>query len=177
MRQVVLCVETTGGEPWEGHRVVEIGAVEIVARRRMGARYHVYINPERAIDDGAFEVHGLTESFLAGKPTFAEIADGFLAFVAQAELVIHNAPFDIFSINYELSLLSDRSRQRIDVRTVTDTLVIAQQKHPWQDNSIWQLCHRYGIDALKIQFDSLPWGLVRAESLAQVYLALMGREG
>ena len=172
MRQVVLDMETTGLEPEQGHRVVEVGAVEIIDRRLTGKRIQLYIDPQRDIDDAAYEVHGLTAAFLADKPTFAHVADQFLSFVKDAEVIIHNAPFDISFIDYELSLL-DRApaKSLAELCTVTDSLTLARRKHPGQKNSLDALCNRYGVDNSARE---LHGALLDAEILADVYLAMTG---
>jgi DNA polymerase-3 subunit epsilon len=171
MRQIVLDTETTGLEPELGHRIIEIGAVELVDRRLTGREYHVYINPEREIEDGALEVHGLTREFLSDKPRFGEIADDLLAFLEGGELVIHNAPFDLGFLDYEFSLL-DREGQ-IFSRTVEvlDTLELARDLHPGQRNNLDALCRRYDIDNSN---RTLHGALLDAGILADVYLAMTG---
>ncbi len=169
MRQVVLDTETTGLEPEQGHRIIEIGCVELVNRRLTGRHYHQYINPEREIDQGAMEVHGITNEFLTDKPVFATIANDFLQFVQGAELVIHNAPFDIGFINSELRRLRRPPVEQIC--GVLDSLVLARQKHPGQRNSLDALCKRYGVD--NSQRD-LHGALLDAEILADVYLTMTG---
>ena len=173
MRQVVLDTETTGLEPEQGHRVIEVGAVEILDRRPTGERLQLYINPHREIDDAAFEIHGLDSEFLADKPPFADVAARFLDFVKDAEVVIHNAPFDVTFIDYELSLLEDRSdtQHLADVCQVTDSLALARRKHPGQKNSLDALCRRYDIDNSARE---LHGALLDAEILADVYLAMTG---
>ena len=172
MRQVVLDTETTGLEPEQGHRVIEVGAVELVDRRLTGHRLQLYIDPQRDIDDAAFEIHGLDAAFLADKPKFAEVAEQFLGFVDGADLVIHNAPFDISFIDYELSLLDGGNTPRIgDICAVTDSLALARSKHPGQKNSLDALCRRYGVDNSARE---LHGALLDAEILADVYLAMTG---
>ena len=172
MRQVVLDTETTGLEPEQGHRVIELGAVEIVDRRLTGKRLQLYVHPQRDIDDAAFEVHGLDAGFLADKPKFAEVADEFLNFIADADLVIHNAPFDISFIDYELSLLGGERKTCVDALcSVTDSLALARRKHPGQKNSLDALCRRYGVDNSARE---LHGALLDAEILADVYLAMTG---
>ena len=173
MRQVVLDTETTGLEPEQGgHRVIELGAVEIIDRKITGGRFHEYIDPQREIDDAAFDVHGLDAESLAGKPKFAEIADAFLAFVDDAEVIIHNAPFDLAFIDYELSLL-DRpgATKLVDICTVTDSLALARRKHPGQKNGLDALCRRYEVDNSARE---LHGALLDAEILADVYLRMTG---
>jgi len=169
LRQIVLDTETTGLETTEGHRIIEIGAVELIDRRVTGNYYHCYINPEREVDQGALEVHGITNEFLANKPTFAEEVDRFLAFIKGAELVIHNANFDVGFINHELSMLRDYGCLEDYVTGIVDTLAVARKKHPGQRNSLDALCRRYGIDNSARQ---LHGALLDAEILADVYLAM-----
>lgn len=173
MRQVVLDTETTGLEPEHGgHRVIEVGAVEIVDRKITGRRLQLYMNPQRDIDDAAFDVHGLDADFLAGKPKFAEVADEFLAFVEDAEVIIHNAPFDLAFIDYELSLLERPGANKlVDVCTVTDSLAMARHKHPGQKNGLDALCRRYEVDNSARE---LHGALLDAEILADVYLRMTG---
>ncbi|HEY5775849.1 MAG TPA: DNA polymerase III subunit epsilon, partial [Xanthomonadales bacterium] len=129
MRQIVLDTETTGLDPRQGHRIIEIGALELVDRQLTGKQFHVYINPEREIEQGALEVHGITEEFLRDKPLFAEISDEFMAFAEGAELVIHNAPFDVGFIDNELSLSGHRHASIAEIATVLDTLELARDLH------------------------------------------------
>ncbi len=171
MRQIVLDTETTGLETSQGHRIIEIGCVELVNRRLTGQHYHQYINPEREIDQGAIEVHGITNEFLADKPLFAQVAPDFLEFVEGAELVIHNAPFDVGFINAELERLAAGTRKIGSVCSVVDTLVLARKKHPGQRNNLDALCARYMVD--NSQRD-LHGALLDAEILADVYLAMTG---
>lgn len=171
MRQVVLDTETTGLEPEKGHRVVEVGAVEIVDRQVTGNRIQFYIDPEREIDDAAYDVHGLDQAFLADKPKFREVARDFLDFVSEAEVIMHNAPFDVSFINYELSLLEASTGALAEVCTVTDSLALARRKHPGQKNSLDALCRRYRVDNSKRE---LHGALLDAEILADVYLAMTG---
>lgn len=171
MRQVVLDTETTGLSPEDGHRVIEIGCIEVVNRRITRNRFHVYVNPEREVDAGALEVHGISNEFLADKPRFAEVADDFLVFVGGAELIIHNAAFDTGFLNHELRLLGPE-RESLDAYcTVLDTLALARKKHPGQRNSLDALCKRYGIDNSR---RDLHGALLDAEILADVYLAMTG---
>lgn len=170
-RLVVLDTETTGLNPQEGHRIIEIGCVELVNRRLTGKRFHTYINPERIIDDGAIEVHGITNQFLEDKPSFADIVKDFIAFIQGAELVIHNAPFDVGFINYEFSRLNNQARTVADYSKVFDTLTYARKKHPGQRNSLDALCKRYGIDN---SHRDLHGALLDAEILADVFLLMTG---
>lgn len=170
MRQVVLDTETTGLDPKQGHRIIEIGCVELLDRKLTGRHYQCYINPEREVDAGAMEVHGISNQFLADKPKFTQIAADFLNFVNGAELIIHNAPFDIGFIDYELSLLVDSSIRNIEQTcSVLDSLVLARAKHPGQRNSLDALCKRYDVD--NTQRD-LHGALLDSEILADVYLAM-----
>lgn len=171
MRQLVLDTETTGLEPELGHRVIEIGCVEIVGRRLTGHSFHTYINPERDIDEGAIEVHGLTREKLATEPRFAEVVDGFLNFVRGAEVIIHNAPFDIGFLDYELSLLPEPPGGMAQLCEITDSLTLARRRHPGQRNSLDALCRRYDIDNSQ---RTLHGALLDAEILAEVYLAMTG---
>ena len=146
MRQLVLDTETTGLEVGLGHRVIEIGCVELVNRRLTGRNFHKYINPEREIDDGAQEVHGITQDFLADKPCFKDIWEEFWEFLQGDELIIHNAPFDIGFLNHECGLLGLGLPPIEDQNSVIDSLVLAREKHPGQRNSLDALCRRYSID-------------------------------
>lgn len=171
MRQIVLDTETTGIDPASGHRLIEIGCVELVNRKLTGNTYHQYINPQRVVEDEAIQVHGITNEFLADKPVFANIVDDFIAFVRGAELVIHNAPFDIGFINHELKRDGSRYGRIDDICGVVDTLVMARQKHPGQRNSLDALCKRYGIDN---SHRLLHGALLDSEILADVYLLMTG---
>lgn len=170
MRQVVLDTETTGLAIDEGHRILELGCVEVVDRKLTRRRFHRYINPQRDIEEGALAVHGITADFLADKPTFAEIWAEFLEFVRDAELVIHNAEFDIGFLNFEMRQMSLRTTI-LDYCSVTDSLEIARNKHPGQKNSLDALCKRYNVD--NSQRD-LHGALLDAEILADVYLLMTG---
>ena len=169
-RQVVLDTETTGLETSQDHRIIEIGCVELVNRRLTGRHYHQYINPEREIDQGAMEVHGITNEYLVDKPVFPTISAEFLEFIRGAELVIHNAPFDVGFINHELAKL-DNFEPVANHCSVIDTLVMARQRHPGQKNNLNALCKRYGVD--NSQRD-LHGALLDAEILADVYLLMTG---
>ena len=171
MRQVVLGTETTGLEVEKGHRVIEIGCVEIIGRKLTRRHYHQYINPEREIDDGAFEVHGITHQFLLDKPKFKEVWRGFLEFVEGSELVIHNAAFDIAFLNYEMKLMGGTSGLLTDYCSVTDSLELARHKHPGQKNNLDALCKRYSVDNSQRE---LHGALLDAEILADVYLLMTG---
>ena len=171
MRQVVLDTETTGLEPSQGHRIIEIGCVELENRRLTGNVYHQYIQPEREIDPAAVEVHGISNEFLQDKPVFRDIVEEFIAFVKGAELIIHNAPFDVGFLNHELQLLGGRHEPIDTLCTVLDTLVLARQMHPGQRNSLDALCKRYEVD--NTQRDK-HGALLDARILAEVYLAMTG---
>jgi DNA polymerase III subunit epsilon len=171
MRQIVLDTETTGLEPAEGHRVIEIGCVELDNRRFTGRTFHQYIQPDRPIDDGAVEVHGITNDFLADKPRFTEVVEDFLEFVRGAELVIHNAPFDMGFLNHELRLLGGGYSLLDAYCSVLDTLALARRLHPGQKNSLDALCKRYAVDNSRRE---LHGALLDAEILADVYLAMTG---
>lgn len=170
MRQIILDTETTGLETSDGHRIIEIGCVELIDRRPSRRHFHQYINPERPIDDGAMEVHGISNEFLSDKPRFAEVVDELLEFLAGAELIIHNAPFDIGFLDYELSLLG-RGDSVGDHCAVLDTLEVARDLHPGQRNSLDALCKRYDVDNSS---RTLHGALLDAEILADVYLAMTG---
>ena len=146
MRQIVLDTETTGIDPNDGHRIIEIGCVELVGRKLTGRHFHRYINPEREVEAGAIEVHGITNEMLADKPLFSAVAEEFLDFVRGAELVIHNAPFDVGFLDMELARLPGRQPKLAEICGVVDTLVMARQKHPGQRNSLDALCQRYYVD-------------------------------
>ena len=169
LRQIILDTETTGLDPQSGHRIIEIGCVEVINRRLTGTTFHRYINPERPIDRGAEEVHGLTSEFLQDKPKFVEIIDEFLAFIEGAELVIHNAPFDTGFLNAEFKLLKRRLKNLEEYCQITDTLAMARKMHPGQRNSLDALCKRYGIDNAG---RDLHGGLLDANLLALTYLAM-----
>ncbi len=171
MRQIVLDTETTGLEPSKGHRIIEIGCVEIVNRRITENTYHQYIQPDREIDEGAFEVHGISTEFLSDKPRFEDIVEDFMAFVNGAELVIHNAPFDVGFIDHELDKLDPVWGKVADHCTITDSLVMARKKHPGQKNNLDALCKRYEVNNSKRE---LHGALLDAELLAEVYLLMTG---
>lgn len=171
MRQVVLDTETTGLEPNMGHRVIEIGAVELQNRKLTGRHFHEYVNPEREIDDGALEVHGITTEFLADKPTFDRVAEPLIEFLKGAELIIHNAVFDVSFLDYELGLLPGEWPQIGHLCEVTDSLAIARKKHPGQKNNLDALCRRYMVDNSQRE---LHGALLDAEILADVYLLMTG---
>ena len=171
LRQVVLDTETTGIEPELGHRIIEIGCVELVNRRLTGRVYHEYLQPDREIDQGAFEVHGISNEFLADKPRFNDVADGFLEFIDGAELVIHNAAFDVGFLDAELARIPGKPKIK-DVchgGEATDSLLLARKKRPGQRNSLDALCKVYGIDNSNRE---LHGALLDARLLAEVYLAM-----
>jgi DNA polymerase-3 subunit epsilon len=171
MRQIILDTETTGLVAEQGHRIIEIGCVELVNRKLTGKHYHQYINPQREIDAGALTVHGITNEFLQDKPTFEFIVSSFIDFVTGAELIIHNAPFDVGFINAELSLLKKSWRSILEYCRVLDSLVLAKQLHVGQRNSLDALCKRYSIDNSQRE---LHGALLDAHLLARVYLAMTG---
>lgn len=170
-RMIVLDTETTGIDPSQGHRIIEIGCVEVVDRKLTGNHYHVYINPKRSVDEGAYAVHGLSNEFLSDKSVFAQIADKFLAFIRGAELVIHNAPFDVGFINHEFNLLPKLFDNVETYCQITDSLVYARKKHIGQKNSLDVLCRRYDVDNSGRTFHG---ALLDAELLADVYLRMTG---
>jgi len=171
MRQIVLDTETTGLEPSAGHRIIEIGCVELVDRRLTRNNFHQYLQPDREIDQGAVEVHGITNEFLSDKPRFGDIAEDFLGYVRGAELVIHNAPFDVGFLDHELSQWAKDSLRIEALCRVTDTLAMARSLHPGQRNSLDALCKRYAVDNSR---RDLHGALLDAEILADVYLAMTG---
>lgn len=171
MRQIVLDTETTGLETSQDHRIIEIGCVEMVNRKLTGRHYHQYVNPQRKVDEGAMEVHGITDQFLEDKPTYDAIAAEFMAFVDGADLIIHNAPFDIGFIKHETAKLLGRVKSIETDCKIIDTLALARQKHPGQKNNLNALCKRYGVD--NSQRD-LHGALLDAEILADVYLLMTG---
>lgn len=171
MRQVVLDTETTGLEPELGHRIIEVGGVELMNRRLTGRRLHYYLQPDREIDEGALEVHGITREFLQDKPRFADVHSDILAFVSGAEVIIHNAPFDVAFLNHELARLGDPDLRIENRCRILDSLALARQLHPGQRNGLDALCKRYRIDNSARQ---LHGALLDAEILADVYLAMTG---
>jgi DNA polymerase-3 subunit epsilon len=170
-RQVVLDTETTGLSTVDDHRIIEIGCVELVNRKLTGETFHQYINPERDIDAGAMEVHGITNEALADKPKFAEIVDDFMRFVDGAELIIHNAAFDVGFLNHELNKIPSEERKITAICTILDTLKLARDKHPGQKNNLDALCRRYEVDNSNRE---LHGALLDSEILADVYLAMTG---
>ncbi len=170
-RKIVLDTETTGLEPASGHRIIEIGCVEVINRRITGSNYHVYLNPDREIDQGAIEVHGISNEFLEDKPHFADVVDDFISFIKGSELIIHNAPFDIGFINAELARIDSPHGKVTDFCEVLDTLVMARQMHPGQKNNLDALRKRYGINN---EHRELHGALLDSEILADVYLTMTG---
>ena len=172
MRSVVLDTETTGMPVTDGHRIIEIGCVELMGRRLTGRHFHVYLQPDRESDEGAIAVHGITNEFLADKPRFREVADEFFEFIKDAQLIIHNAAFDIGFINNEFALLGQQARADITEHcSVLDTLLMARERHPGQRNNLDALCKRYGVDNSGRE---LHGALLDAEILADVYLTMTG---
>ncbi len=171
MRQIVLDTETTGLSTAQGHRVIEIGCVELVNRRLTGREFHRFLNPDRDIDEGAEAVHGISRADLETAPRFHEVVDEFLEFVKDAQLVIHNAPFDIGFIEHELKIMEHPQPSIEDHATVLDTLGLARELHPGQRNSLDALCKRYEVDASK---RDVHGALIDSELLANVYLAMTG---
>ena len=168
MRQIVLDTETTG--IGEGHRIIEIGCIELVNRKFTGRQYHQYVNPNRLVDPEAMEVHGITDEFLLDKPDFSQVANEFIEFISGGQLVIHNAPFDVGFMDREFGALSGYPKTS-DICTVLDTLVLARKMHPGQRNSLDALCRRYGIDN---SHRELHGALLDSEILADVYLLMTG---
>lgn len=171
MREVVLDTETTGIEVRQGHRIIEIGCVELIDRKLTGRHFHVYINPQREVEEGAFAVHGISDEFLSDKALFSAVADDFMEFISGSQLVIHNAPFDVGFIDTELARLGGGHGRVADHCSVVDTLVLARGRHPGQRNSLDALCKRYGVD--NSQRD-LHGALLDAEILADLYLIMTG---
>jgi DNA polymerase III subunit epsilon len=174
MRQVVLDTETTGLEPELDHRVIEIGCVELINRRATGRTFHRYLNPEREIEDGALAVHGISRSELDGQPRFAEIVTELVGFLEGAELVIHNAAFDVAFLDAELKRVPGEARQLAGICRILDTLALARELHPGQRNSLDALCKRYDVDNSARE---LHGALLDARILADVYLAMTGGQG
>lgn len=171
MRQIVLDTETTGIDPKQGHRIIEIGCVELVNRKLTGNTYHVYINPMREVEQEAVEVHGITNEFLKDKPLFKDIVNDFIAFIKGAELVIHNAPFDVGFMDHEFKLASASLPKTDDICTVLDTLVLARRMRPGQKNSLDALCRFYNVDNSHRTYHG---ALLDSEILADVYLYMTG---
>lgn len=170
-RQIVLDTETTGLEPSQGHRIIEIGCVELINRRLTGNNYHQYLQPDREIDEGALQVHGISNEFLKDKPRFTDVVDDLMSYLMGAELVIHNAPFDVGFLDHELKLVGNGHGVIADHCTVIDTLVMARKMHPGQKNNLDALCKRYDVN--NTQRD-LHGALLDAEILSEVYLRMTG---
>lgn len=170
-RQIILDTETTGLSPDQGHRLIEIGCIEMINRRVTQNRFHAYVNPRRAIDAGAVKVHGITEAFLKDKPTFDQIADDLFSFLTGAELIIHNAPFDLGFINAEFARINSARTPITQFCSVIDTLVMARREHPGQQNTLDALCRRYGVNN---KHRDLHGALIDAALLAEVYLQMTG---
>lgn len=173
MRQIVLDTETTGLEVGKGHRIIEIGCIELAERRATGRTFHRYLNPQRRIDEGALAVHGIDNDFLSDKPSFADVAGEFLEFIAGAELVIHNASFDVGFLDAELALAGLQGNL-VDRATVLDTLALAREKYPGQKNNLDALCRRLNIDNRQ---RNLHGAMLDAQLLCEVYLAMTGGQG
>ncbi|MCY7293922.1 DNA polymerase III subunit epsilon [Alteromonas sp. a30] len=172
MRQIVLDTETTGIDPKQGHRIIEIGCVEVINRKLTGNHFHQYINPQREIEQEAIEVHGITNERLANEPVFDEVVESFIDFISGAQLVIHNAPFDVGFMDHEFTKSRKASVKKTDqICTVLDTLTLARQMHPGQKNNLDALCKRYGVDNSARE---LHGALLDAEILADVYLMMTG---
>jgi DNA polymerase-3 subunit epsilon len=171
MRQVVLDTETTGLEPEQGHRIIEIGCVEVFNRRKTGRTFHRYLRPDREVDWGALQVHGITNEFLAQQPRFPDVVDELVEFIRDSELIIHNAAFDVAFLDSELKRLSGPRRQVRELCRVLDTLTMARQLHPGQRNSLDALCKRYEVDN---SHRELHGALLDAQILLDVYLAMTG---
>lgn len=170
-RQIVLDTETTGLSPKEGHRIIEVGCIELINRQITGNKLHFYCNPEREIEQAAIAIHGLTEEFLADKPLFSEKIVELLEFIKDAELIIHNAPFDVKFLDHEFKLVNKSYKRIKDYCKILDTLKLARLKHPGQQNSLDVLCRRYEVDNSDRQ---LHGALLDAKLLAQVYLCMTG---
>jgi len=174
MRQIVLDTETTGLDPSQGHRIIEIGCVELINRRLTGNNYHQYLQPDREIDEAAIEVHGITNEFLHDKPRFVDVATDFIEYIRGAELIIHNAPFDVGFLNHEFALIAGKKSKAViveDLCQVTDTLKMARTLHPGQKNNLDALCNRYEVDNTQ---RTLHGALLDSEILADVYMAMTG---
>jgi DNA polymerase III subunit epsilon len=171
MRQIIVDTETTGLEPEQGHRVIEIGCVEVVNRRPTGRTFHRYLRPDREVDPGAQQVHGITNEFLSTQPRFPEVADELIEFIRGAELVIHNAPFDVAFLDAEFKRLPRSTTRVTEICQVLDTLAMARRMHPGQRNGLDALCKRYSVDNSHREFHG---ALLDARILLDVYLAMTG---
>lgn len=174
MRQIIIDTETTGLEPTKGHRIIEIGCIELIDRKLTGNTFHRYINPEREVETEALAIHGITNDFLQDKPIFANILSDFLAFIDGAELIAHNAVFDIGFINHEMRLLTKTAKSLDAYVTVFDTLALARKMFPGQRNTLDALCKRYKID---LSSRKLHGALLDAQLLAETYLLMTGGQG
>jgi len=174
MRQIIVDTETTGLEPEQGHRIIEIGCVEVVNRRATGKTFHRYVRPDREVDPGALQVHGITTEFLQNQPRFEEVVGELIDFIRDAELIIHNAPFDVAFLDAELQRLPGPARRIVELCSVLDTLALARQMHPGQRNSLDALCKRYDVDNSHREFHG---ALLDARILLDVYLAMTGGQG
>ncbi|WP_371193139.1 DNA polymerase III subunit epsilon [Glaciecola sp. SC05] len=174
MRQIVLDTETTGINPLDGHRIIEIGCVEMIDRKLTGNTFHVYINPQREIEQEAINVHGITNEFLEDKPKFVDVADAFIDFIRGAELVIHNAPFDVGFMDHEFKLVGRNLPVTNDICTVLDTLALARKIRPGKKNNLDALCKAYHVDNGHRTFHG---ALLDSEILADVYLFMTGGQG
>lgn len=171
MRQIILDTETTGINPKEGHRIIEIGCVEMINRKLTGNTFHVYINPEREVEEEAIAVHGITNEFLADKPLFKDICEDFIEFIRGAQLVIHNAPFDVGFMDHEFALCKASIKKTEEVCSVLDTLVLAREMRPGQKNNLDALCKFYGVDNTHRTYHG---ALLDSEILGDVYLYMTG---
>jgi DNA polymerase III subunit epsilon len=171
MRQIIIDTETTGLEPTEGHRVIEIGCVELIDRKLTGKNFHHYLNPQREVEAGALAIHGITNEFLANKPTFEVILQDFLSYINGAELIAHNAPFDVGFLNYEIQLIKKTAKQLNHYATIFDTLPMARKMFPGQRNTLDALCKRYKVDLSGRKYHG---ALLDAHLLAEVYLLMTG---
>jgi len=171
MRQIVLDTETTGINPKEGHRIIEIGCVEMIDRKLTGNTFHVYVNPERDVEKEAIGVHGITDEFLADKPLFKDVCEGFVEFIRGAELIIHNAPFDVGFMDHEFKLCKSKVKTTSSICKVLDTLVLAKEMRPGQKNNLDALCKVYGVDNTQRTYHG---ALLDSEILAEVYLYMTG---
>jgi len=171
MRQIIVDTETTGLEPEQGHRIIEIGCVEVVSRRATGRTFHRYVRPDREVDPGALQVHGITNEFLSTQPRFEEVADELIEFISGAELIIHNAPFDVAFLDAEFKRLAAPQRRVTELCQVLDTLALARKMHPGQRNGLDALCKRYSVDNSHREFHG---ALLDARILLDVYLAMTG---
>jgi DNA polymerase-3 subunit epsilon len=171
MRQIVLDTETTGLDPQQGHRIIEIGCIELIGRRQTGNNYQTYLNPDRDSEAGAEAVHGISSAMLADKPRFAEVAEDLMAYLRGAELIIHNADFDVGFLNAEFARLGERATTVEALCTVTDTLAMARRLHPGQKNNLDALCKRYLVDNSRREYHGAR---LDAQLLAEVYLGMTG---